>query len=335
MIAKYNEPSDWCAPGFYVPKPPNNVDVRLVTDFTYLNSQALRPEHPFPSAIEILRSIPATARVFLKMDCVAGYFQLALDKESQPLTVFMLPDSRYVYLRAPMGFGPSSDHWNVASDQIIEGLTWSKKIVDDVICWAHDYEELFARAATILERCRELGITISLKKLQYGQEILFAGHLISSTGIRPDPAKTAAIRDFLRPENIHDLRSFLGLVNQLGFFVPDLAQMTPHMRELLKKECTWHWLPEHEAEFEYIKKVLTGPNVVKPFDPALETFLLTDSARLSGMGYALMQREVDPAGHRLICCGSKAFTPTRHATRLWRWNAWASFGPSSTASSTR
>ena len=65
IIERFNEPSDWCSPGFYVPKPPHNKKVRLVTDFTYLNSQALRQEHPFPSAMEILRSIPATARVFL------------------------------------------------------------------------------------------------------------------------------------------------------------------------------------------------------------------------------------------------------------------------------
>ena len=311
IIERYHEHSEWCAPGFYVPKPPDNTDVRLVTDFTYLNSQALRPEHPFPSALEIVRSIPATARIFLKMDCVAGYFQLALDKESQPLTVFMLPDGRYIYLRAPMGFGPSSDHWNNVSDQIIEGLPWARKIVDDVLLWSHTFEEIFERARIILTRCRKLGITISLKKLECGHEILFAGHLISSTGVRPDPAKTAAISDFPRPQTTTDLRSFFGLVNQLGMFLPDLAQMSPHLRGLLKADSHWSWQPEHEEEFEEIKKVLTGPNVVKPFDPKLNTELLTDSARLSGMGYALIQREVDPPGQRLICCGSKAFTPTQ------------------------
>ena len=51
--------------------------------------------------------------------------------------------------------------------------------------------------------------------------------------------------------------------------------------------------------------------MVKPFDPNLKTELLTDSARLAGMGYALIQKERDSEGQRLICCGSKAFTPTQ------------------------
>ena len=321
VIARYNEPSDWCSPGFYVPKPPHNKEVRLVTDFTYLNSQARRPEHPFPSAMEIVRSIPATARVFLKMDCVAGYFQLALHEDSRHLTVFMLPDGRYIYLRAPMGFSPSSDHWNVASDQVVEGLPWARKIVDDILCWGRTYEELFERATTILQRCRDIGITISLKKLQYGSEIVFAGHTIGATGIRPDPARTEAIANFPRPENVTDVRSFLGLVNQLGMYLPDLAQMTPHMRGLQKKDAVWSWQPEHQAEFERLKQVLLGPNVVKPFDPRLETQLLTDSARWRAWDTPWSRGRGTQTANASSAAGRRRSRRRSNATQRWRWSA--------------
>ena len=54
------------------------------------------------------------------------------------------------------------------------------------------------------------------------------------SGISPDPEKTNAISQFPQPQNRTQLRSFLGLVNTLGKFLPDLSIVTHPMRELLK-----------------------------------------------------------------------------------------------------
>ena len=74
------------------------------------------------------------------------------------------------------------------------------------------------------------------KKLELGKRIHFAGHIISDEGIQPDEEKYAAISKFPRPRNVKDLRSFLGLAQQLASFVPDLAHMTSMLRPLLKKD---------------------------------------------------------------------------------------------------
>ena len=75
VIVEENEPQDWCALGFFVPKP-NGEDVRMVTDYTKINEFVKRPIHPFPSVADIVRSIPAGTRFFAEMDAIHGYFQL-------------------------------------------------------------------------------------------------------------------------------------------------------------------------------------------------------------------------------------------------------------------
>ena len=40
----------------------------------------------------------------------------------------------------------------------------------------------------------------------------FLGHVISDSGIMPDPAKIEAVNNISSPRNIKDIRSFLGLV---------------------------------------------------------------------------------------------------------------------------
>ena len=116
------------------------------------------------------------------------------------------------------------------------------KIVDDIIIWATTNEEMWSRINTVLERCKAHNIAISRKKLEIGEEIEFAGLVISHKEIQPDPSKFRAIRDFPAPKNIKELRSYMGLANQLSSFIPDLQQCTSNMRKLLspKNEYIGH-----------------------------------------------------------------------------------------------
>ena len=79
VIEKVDYPTGWCSPTLFVPKA-NNIDVRLVTDFTYINKRVVRPVHQFPSSADIMQAIPADAYIFAKLDAVHGYFQLALKR---------------------------------------------------------------------------------------------------------------------------------------------------------------------------------------------------------------------------------------------------------------
>ena len=129
-----------------------------------------------------------------------------------------------------------------------------------------------------MDRCRENNITISKKKLELGRRIHFAGHIISDEGIQPDEEKYAAISKFPRPRNVKDLRSFLGLAQQLASFIPDLAHMTSMLRPLLKKDIAWTWTDDHEKSFGEVKTLLTSKTIIHPFDQDADTFLLTDAS---------------------------------------------------------
>ena len=70
VIAPVDHATDWISPGFFVQKP--NGGVRLVTDFTNLNTHVNRPVYPFPCTREILQDVPPSAKVFAKLDTVQG-----------------------------------------------------------------------------------------------------------------------------------------------------------------------------------------------------------------------------------------------------------------------
>ncbi len=153
------------------------------------------------------------------------------------------------------------------------------------------------RIRGVLQRCRAHGIILNKKKFEIGHHVHFAGYNVTDKGIRPDQERLGAISEF----PTHLLRSILGLTNQLGNFLPDLAagavQMRGHPRKRMALVCT----PDHDKQFVTVKKLLTSAPVAHYFDPQLEFKLLTD-ARRSGIGFALIQEGPD-GQKRLITCG--------------------------------
>ena len=138
-----------------------------------------------------------------------------------------------------MGCSASSDEWCKRSDAALCGIPGVHKLVDDILIEAKDYNQLLERLETVLERCVNSNITISLKKMQIGESVIFAGYNISSNGIHPIEERMAAIKNFPTPKNTTNLKSFLGLANQLGHFVPDLTHSVEALRGLLKKNVAW------------------------------------------------------------------------------------------------
>ena len=143
---------------------------------------------------------------------------------------FILPSGRYRYLRIPQGLNASSDEWCHRSDTMVEGFLWSRKIVDDILIWVPDMSTLQLRIEEIFSRCKILNIVLSKKKFGIGSKLPFAGYIVSKDGFTPNQERVAAIRQFPMPKDQTGIKSFLGLANQLNFFIPDFVYHTKFMQ---------------------------------------------------------------------------------------------------------
>ena len=68
------------------------------------------------------------------------------------------------------------------------------------------------------------------------KSITFLCHVVGENGVSVDEIEVKAIADLKEPQNVHEVRRFMGMVNQLGKFLPNLATMTEPIRCLLSKE---------------------------------------------------------------------------------------------------
>ncbi|XP_045105165.1 uncharacterized protein LOC123500536 [Portunus trituberculatus] len=235
-------PSYWCHPMVVVPKPGGGV--RITTDLSKLNAQVSRPAHPSPTPFAAIRSVDARARYFTTIDALCGYWQIPLHEDDQALTTFITPYGRFKYLRGPMGFAATGDAFRLRGDIALQ------------------------ECHSVSKSCRAYDITLNAKKFVLAApSVSFCGYRLSHDVIAADPDKVRAITEFATPATLTDLRSFMGLVNQLASFSPDLAATAAPLRPLLSPKKSFVWTPDHEQAFQRVKMALASPPVLAAFDP--------------------------------------------------------------------
>ena len=108
--------------------------------------------------------------------------------------------------------------------------------------------------------------------------VSYLGHVISQEGLHTEESKVRAIVDAPEPTNVGELRSFLGMVNYYGKFLPDLATTLAPLYRLLRKSCRWRWSTEQKLSFNQVKDLLRSGRVLTHFDDRLPLVLECDAS---------------------------------------------------------
>ena len=106
------------------------------------------------------------------------------------------------------------------------------------------------RLRKVFRRLQDMNVTLNSEKCKCARnQVPFLGHIIDGDGIHADPEKVTAITDVAVPSNISGLRRFLGMVNQLSKFSPELAENSKPLRGLLSTRNEWTWGESQTAAF--------------------------------------------------------------------------------------
>ena len=94
----------------------------------------------------------------------------------------------------------------------------------------------------ILDILRTHKLYAKVEKCEFDrEEMTFVGFLVSKSGIGMDPAKVAAIIEWLTPTSVKEVQSFLGFANFYRKFIQHYFSLTPPLTSLTQKGVRFTW----------------------------------------------------------------------------------------------
>ena len=127
------------------------------------------------------------------------------------------------------------------------------------------------------------------KKCQFKvTKVPYVGHILSDTGIHPDPEKVRAITEMPSPSDVKGLQRFLGMVNYLSKFLPLHSTLTAPLRQLLHNDVEFIWDEHHSKAFETVKEAVASITTLQYYDVNKPVTITADSSK-DGIGCAILQ----------------------------------------------
>lgn len=114
------------------------------------------------------------------------------------------------------------------------------------------------------------------------------GHVLAKEGLSLDPERVEDILQVPTPQNRKDLQVFLGMVNFVARFVPNMSALSAPLRELLKKDIAWNWSDLQENSFQHLRAALMQAPVLAYFRQDQPVVLSVDASQY-GVGAVLLQ----------------------------------------------
>ena len=131
---------------------------------------------------------------------------------------------------------------------------------------------------------REHQLYAKLSKCSFYQNrIHYLGHIISEEGIEVDPKMIEAIKGWTTPNNVTEVRSFMGLVGYYRRFIAGYSRIAHLITSLQRKGVKFQWTTKCEKSFQQLKRLLTSAPILRIAYPN-EDFVVCTYACKEGLG---------------------------------------------------
>lgn len=257
--------SVWASPIVIVNKPDGSI--RMCVDCKVTINKFLRTDHyPLPRIDDILANLQ-NAKYFCVLDLREAYAQMEVSEDSQEYLTINTHLGLFRYRRLIFGVSCAPTIFQSMMDQIIQGLERVMCFIDDLLIGGATLEECMKNLIEVIKRLNEYNVKIKVEKCKFFQKsVKYLGHEISGDGVRPNQEKVKAIMEAPRPQNVTQVKSFLGLINYYGRFIPNLSDELMALYKLTKKSVTFLWSDECQKAFERSKKLLLTNNLLVHYD---------------------------------------------------------------------
>jgi hypothetical protein len=140
--------------------------------------------------------------------------------------------------------------------------------LDDVFIFSDTVEDHKEHLAHIFKKICEHDFFLKKEKCElYAEKVDCLRHIVDHKGLHADANKMAKIQSYRQPHNYNKVQKFLGPVQYLVHFLPNITQYTGPLAGMCTNGQPFSWWPIHQHCFNMVKHVCCTTPVLVPIDP--------------------------------------------------------------------
>ena len=175
-------------------------------------------------------------KVFSVLDLSGAFNQLLLDKDAARLLVLNTHKGLFGTSRLTYGVKVAPAQFQSCMDKILAGIDKVFCYIDDILIATSSVEEHMQVLRKVFERLDKFNVKLNHAKSMFlRSEVKYLGYVLTSEGLKPLESNVDAILRAPEPQNVSELKSFLGMVNFYAKFVPNLATQLHPLYGLLNQ----------------------------------------------------------------------------------------------------
>ncbi|XP_054279604.1 uncharacterized protein K02A2.6-like [Macrosteles quadrilineatus] len=259
------ENSQWGTPIVPVKKP--NGSVRLCADYKVTANKLILDEKYSIPRIDDIFTHMNKGKFFCTLDISNAYLHLPMDEESREIQTISTHLGLFKVNRLMFGIKVAPSIWQLFMDKVLHGLEGTVCFFDDILIQGSTFQETMSRLKEVFQRIRQYNLRLNQDKCKFFKKsVKYLGHVIDENGLHKSPDNVEAIRKAKRPEDVTQLRSFLGLTNYYTRFVPNMSTYLEPLNNVLRHGKKFTWNKECEDAFVKIKAEITSERILAHYD---------------------------------------------------------------------
>jgi hypothetical protein len=305
--------------------PKKDRSLRTPIDLRKRNENTFTDVTPFPDQDNIRNDV-AKAKIRSKIDMTNAYEQIRVHEDDIKHTAFSTIYGTFYSRVMQIGDCNAPATFQRLMTTVFRSCIgiFVHVYLDDIFVYSDSIEEHEQHLKIVFDLLRKNEFFLKESKVQlYAKEVDCLGHMIDDKGIHADADKMQRVRDWKTPRNYNDVQRFLGLIQYISSFLPDIAAYTGPLAAMTQNSQPFNWRPIHESCFNMIKEICCRTPVLRPVDGRKdEPIWIISDASASGCGAVYGQgptwQQCRPAGFM-----SKKFTPAQRNYHVWEQEALA------------
>jgi hypothetical protein len=273
---------------------------RMCVDFRDLNKITVK--NPLPRIDDLLDQLK-DAKYFTKLDLRSKYHQIRIAEGDTWKTTLKKKQGLFEWMVMPFGICNAPATFMRVMNNVLRPFLDDCVIVylDEILIFSKSREEHVKHVKQVLDVLKKEKSFLKMSKCEFGKtSLIYLGNIFGGGELKIDPSKVKVILELPKPNNVMEVRSFLGAAQYWRKFIANFSSIAAPLHAVISVKKVFQWGGKQQKSFDTLKEkislvpVLALPNLRQPFE------IQTDASNYA-MGEVLLQHG------KPICFHSKTF----------------------------